>query len=284
MTVGTAAHRGRIDKRAAILDAALRTFIREGYGLARVETIAELAGVAKPTVYNHFGDKETLFRVVILDGASRASDHMITALDALADDGDDLVGDLSRVAREVIDCQLTEEGWALQRLMYAEAGRFPDLFDEALARGGARLHNALAGRLARLAHRGRLELADPDTAAAHFLALISGDLPALSALGTRKVSDAELRAAIASGIETFLLAFAPGRRRAGRETWRGRRAAVPTGDADVTPPGRGTPPRRPESSSGGSTVNATLSPGTGNAGDAVGEHAVVEGVVGGVVE
>ncbi len=233
MTAGTAARRGRIDKRAAILEAALRTFIRDGYGLARVEAIAELAGVAKPTVYNHFGDKETLFRVIILDGASRTSDHMIAALDTLdtlADDGDgdgdDLAGDLSRVAREVIDCQLTEEGWALQRLMYAEAARFPDLFDEALARGGARLHNALAGRLARLAHRGRLELADPDTAAAHFLALISGDLPALSALGTRKVSDAELRTAIAAGVDTFLLAFAPGRRPAGRDTRRGRRAAA----------------------------------------------------------
>ncbi|WP_235947716.1 TetR/AcrR family transcriptional regulator [Candidatus Frankia alpina] len=230
MTAGTAARRGRIDKRAAILEAALRTFIRDGYGLARVEAIAELAGVAKPTVYNHFGDKETLFRVFILDGASRTSDHMIAALAALAaladdgdGDGDDLAGDLSRVAREVIDCQLTEEGWVLQRLMYAEAARFPDLFDEALARGGARLHNALAGRLA---HRGRLELADPDTAAAHFLALISGDLPALSALGTRKVSDAELRTAIAAGVDTFLLAFAPGRRPAGRDTRRGWRAAA----------------------------------------------------------
>ncbi|AEH09854.1 regulatory protein TetR [Candidatus Protofrankia datiscae] len=211
MAPSATVHHGRIDKRVAILDAALRVFTRDGYGLARVEAIAELAGVAKPTVYNHFGDKETLFRTVILDGARRAGDRMVAALDTLSDDGADLAGDLSRVAREVIDCQLTGEGWILQRLMYAEAGRFPDLFDEALAYGGSRVRGALAGRLARLSNRGHLDLDEPDTAAAHFLALVSGDLPELSALGTREVADAELRAAIAAGVNTFLRAFAPAR-------------------------------------------------------------------------
>ncbi len=208
MASSVTAHHGRIDKRVAILDAGLRTFIRDGYGLARVETIAELAGVAKPTVYNHFGDKETLFRTVILDGARRAGDRMVAALDTLPDDGVDLTGDLSRVARTVIDCQLAGEGWSLQRLMYAEAGRFPDLFDEALAHGGSRVRSTLAGRLARLSNRGHLDIDEPDIAAAHFLALVSGDLPELSAFGTREVADAELRAAIAAGIDTFLRAFA----------------------------------------------------------------------------
>ncbi|KJE22373.1 transcriptional regulator, TetR family [Frankia torreyi] len=199
--------RGRIDKRAAILDAALRVFVQEGYGLARVETIAERAGVAKPTVYNHFRDKENLFRTVILDGAQRTGDRIVAALDLLPDDGADLAGALTRVARNVIDCQLNDEGWALQRLMYAEAARFPDLFDDALRLGGAHVHIALAGRLARLAHRGHLDIDDADLAAGHFLALVSGDLPTLSALGTRAVTDHDLQAAIAAGVNTFLRAF-----------------------------------------------------------------------------
>lgn len=207
MTATTPAPRGRIDKRTAILDAALHEFVQEGYGLTRVEIIAERAGVAKPTVYNHFSDKETLFRTVILDGAQRTSDQIVAALDTLPDDSPDLAGALTRVAGEVIDCQLSEEGWALQRLMYAEAARFPDLFDDALRRGGARVHNALAGQLARLANCGHLDIDDPDTAAGHFLALVSGDLPALSALGTRKVTTSELRVTIAAGINTFLRAF-----------------------------------------------------------------------------
>lgn len=201
--------RGRIDKRAAILDAALRTFVQDGYGLTRIETIAAAAGVAKPTVYNHFGDKEKLFRVVILDGAQRSSDRIVAALEFFPDDGADLPGALARVAVKVIDCQLSEEGWALQRLMYAEAARFPDLFDEALRQGGSRVHSALAGRLARLANAGHLTIDAPDTAAAHFLALVSGDLPTLSALGTRKVRPTELRRVVAAGVDTFLRAFAP---------------------------------------------------------------------------
>lgn len=198
---------GRIDKRAAILDAALHTFLRDGYGLARIETIAEAAGVAKPTVYNHFRDKETLFRTVILDGTRRTADKMLTAVDALPDTGSDITHVLTRMAHSLIECQLSDEGWALQRLMYAEAPHFPDLFDQVLAQGGARAHSALAGRLARLANRGLLDTPDPGTAASHFLALVSGDLPSLSALGTRAVPPAKLRASIAAGIDTFLRAF-----------------------------------------------------------------------------
>lgn len=228
-TVETAQHRGRMDKRAAILDAALSAFVCDGYGSARIELIAEQAGVAKPTVYNHFRDKQTLFRTVILDGAQRTSDRIVAALDTLPSDGSDLVNDLTRIARQVIQCQLTDEGWALQRLMYAEAGRFPELFDEALTVGGARIHSALAGRLARLANLGHLETDDPDLAAAHFLVLVSGDLPALSALGTRAVAPKALDSAIASGVTTFLRAFGTvprvprATRRAGRATPRAAR-------------------------------------------------------------
>lgn len=211
----TAPPSGRIDKRTAILDAALQAFLQQGYGLARIESIAETAGVAKPTVYNHFRDKETLFRTVILDGSSRTADKIVTAIDTLPDTSSDVTHLLSNMAHNVIECQLSDEGWALQRLMYAEAPHFPDLFDQALARGGARTHNALAGRLARLANRGLLDIPDPDTATSHFLALVSGDLPSLSALGTRSVPPAKLRAAITAGVDTFVRAFTPQSERTG---------------------------------------------------------------------
>jgi len=55
---------GRIDKRQAILDAAFTIFARDGYYLAGVDAIAAEARVAKHTIYNHFRDKENLFREV----------------------------------------------------------------------------------------------------------------------------------------------------------------------------------------------------------------------------
>lgn len=48
-------------KREAILDAALEEFAQRGYACARMEDIARRAGVAKGTLYLHFGDKEGLF-------------------------------------------------------------------------------------------------------------------------------------------------------------------------------------------------------------------------------
>jgi TetR/AcrR family fatty acid metabolism transcriptional regulator len=48
------------DKRSAILDAALRTFVRRGYPETKVAEIASEAGVAEGTLYNYFESKETL--------------------------------------------------------------------------------------------------------------------------------------------------------------------------------------------------------------------------------
>jgi TetR/AcrR family transcriptional repressor of mexJK operon len=202
--------RGRLDKRSAILEAAGKVFTRQGYELASVDAIAQLAGVAKPTVYNHFQDKETLFRTVMRDGAGRTAARIIAALDSIDDDAD-LAAELTRVAHLVIQCQLSDEGWALQRLLYAEAGRFADLYDDVVSQGGVPVVNALAGRLARLANRGQLAIDDVMTAASQFMALVAGDLPALSRLGTRPVPADELDRAVGAGVSTFLRAFAGAR-------------------------------------------------------------------------
>jgi TetR/AcrR family fatty acid metabolism transcriptional regulator len=49
-----------IDKRAIILDAALRTFVKRGYPETKVAEIASEAGVAEGTIYNYFHSKEEL--------------------------------------------------------------------------------------------------------------------------------------------------------------------------------------------------------------------------------
>jgi len=200
--------RGRLDKRQAILDAALRVFVREGYERASVDAISAEAHVSKPTIYAHLGSKEDLFTRVMIDSAERSSTKIIAALDGFPDGPDGLRAKLIDVAYQVIDCQRSADGWGLQRLLFAEAARFPDLFDAVVSHGGHRVSQALAGRLARLAHAGQLDIGDPVTAASQFTALVAGDLPALSALGTRPVSDDALRQAVTAGVDTFLRAFA----------------------------------------------------------------------------
>jgi TetR/AcrR family transcriptional regulator of autoinduction and epiphytic fitness len=59
--------RDKSKKRATILDGAIDVFISMGYELASMDKIAETAGVSKRTVYNHFGNKDNLFQVIVDD-------------------------------------------------------------------------------------------------------------------------------------------------------------------------------------------------------------------------
>ena len=49
-----------VDKRRAILDAAIRVFARQGYHATRVADIADEAGVAYGLVYHYFRSKEAV--------------------------------------------------------------------------------------------------------------------------------------------------------------------------------------------------------------------------------
>src|SRR5262250_2452604 len=51
--------------RAAILQAAVREFAREGVAGARTDAIARAAGVNKALLYYYFEDKEALYRAVL---------------------------------------------------------------------------------------------------------------------------------------------------------------------------------------------------------------------------
>jgi len=205
--------RGRIDKRRAILDAAIVVFARDGYAQASVDAIAAEARVAKPTIYNHLGGKENLFRSAMVEAAEESRRKVLATIERFPTDPpspEALRTDLNAIAWQLVDCMRSAEGWAMSRLLYAEAGRFPDLYDAVQAEGGRQINEGLAGRLARLANAGHLELPDPLRAARHFMALISGDIPGLSALGTRPVSERKLRESIADGVDTFLRAFGKG--------------------------------------------------------------------------
>ncbi len=199
--------RGRIDKREAILAAAGEVFAREGYAQAGVDAIAAEAGVAKPTVYNHFGDKETLFRAAIAADADRALAKHLAAVDELRD-GTDLRATLENVGHHMLVCHCEERSVAVRRLLNAELVRFPDLIDIVRGRAADRVTEALADRLARLALAGRLRRLDPAQAAEQFLALLTGPIEARSRLGTRPVPDDELRAVARAAVDTFLRAFA----------------------------------------------------------------------------
>jgi TetR/AcrR family transcriptional regulator of autoinduction and epiphytic fitness len=54
-------------KRQTILDGAVKVFSENGFEASSMDTIAEVAGVSKRTVYNHFKNKKILFQAIVGD-------------------------------------------------------------------------------------------------------------------------------------------------------------------------------------------------------------------------
>ena len=61
------------DRARRILDGAQEAFLEQGLRGATMEGIAKRAGVAKPTLYSYYPDKEAVFRAVV----ERVTDRMI---------------------------------------------------------------------------------------------------------------------------------------------------------------------------------------------------------------
>ncbi|MEU4811898.1 TetR/AcrR family transcriptional regulator [Nocardia fluminea] len=198
--------RGRIDKQQAVLAAAFTVFARVGYAQARVDEIAAEARVAKATVYNHFGDKETVFRQVVRSLTNSALATNLAAVDQLCGDGTDLPASLREVGLRLATCYCLEESRALRRLVAAESAQFPDLID-IVAEVPHRVVQSLADRLSRLALAGALRFDDPELAATHFTALLTGSIDTRSKLGTYPLATAELRTISDAATTTFLKAF-----------------------------------------------------------------------------
>jgi AcrR family transcriptional regulator len=63
-------------RRLEILEAARKAFSEKGYSETRVEDIASLAGISKPTIYLYFRNKEELFFSLISEGLGYLSSLM----------------------------------------------------------------------------------------------------------------------------------------------------------------------------------------------------------------
>ena len=73
---------GSTQKRAAILTAARELFLSDGFDRTSVDAVAARAGVSKRTVYDYFGDKQTLLQAVV-DGVGQS---LITTIGRILDD------------------------------------------------------------------------------------------------------------------------------------------------------------------------------------------------------
>lgn len=200
--------RGRIDKRHAILQAAFAVFARRGYAGAGVQEIADEAGVAKPTVYNHLVDKDTLFREAITVAAETLTNENLQVIDRLRDArASELRAELSRVVLGLTRICDSAQARALRCLTFGQATAFPDLIHAVRGQTFEKVRDALADRISQLCLTGALQRCDPTTAAEQLLALITGQVEARGGHGTRPVPTRQTRDIAEATIELFLRAY-----------------------------------------------------------------------------
>jgi TetR/AcrR family transcriptional repressor of mexJK operon len=208
-TPGQATDERRSDrKRRAIIEAATAAFLDHGYRGTSMDAVAAAAGVSKQTVYQHFGDKQRLFRELIAATVQSASDPVYDEVRQLADSGS-LEKDLRDLARRLLGLVLQPTMMRLRRLVIAEARHFPDLGRVFYDLGPGRTIAALAETFAELTRQGRLNTPDATLAATQFNWLImSVPLNRAMLLGQDGApTTREINRWADSGVRTFLAAY-----------------------------------------------------------------------------
>lgn len=207
MTEATAKAQGRPkdpEKRTAIIEAARKLFLDQGYERTTVDAIAAGAGVSKLTVYSHFEGKEGLFKYLITCKCEEyfggRDFNQLAELEPRQA--------LTRIARSFMGLMFNPDVVALHRILMANA-QSSDLTAMFYETGPRPTIQAVADLLVRYDQNGVLTIEDPQRAADHFLSMLRGDsyLRALLNIESQP-SDRQLQHHIKDCVAVFLRAYA----------------------------------------------------------------------------
>lgn len=153
-----------------LLQIALEEFLECGYGGASMSNIVRKAGISKTTMYSRFASKEELFHAIIARQIEILSPgDLLTPPDGRYT----LEEGLTNYAQQMLSHNLKGELLGVNRLMYSEAHRFPEL-------GAAATHRNRSGiqRVARFirqcADADGIPCQNPEAVAEMFLASLRG--------------------------------------------------------------------------------------------------------------
>ena len=186
-----------------IMDGARTVFLSAGFDGASMNDIARSAGVSKGTLYAYFESKEELFKEIIRDQKAQTAERLCM----FAREGD-VRGMLFDFGRRLMS-KLTDPNLvSLARVVIGAAEKFPSV-GRALYEAGP-LYGAtrLAEELRRLEASGALNLPDAERAAWQFVDLCQSFVYKRLLFGVvESVTEEEIEAAVAAGVDVFLKAY-----------------------------------------------------------------------------
>ncbi|WP_095166752.1 TetR/AcrR family transcriptional regulator [Pseudomonas sp. Irchel 3H3] len=157
-------------KREAILEAAKRLFLSNGYASTSMDAVAAEAGVSKLTVYSHFNDKETLFSAAVM---AKCEEQLPTLFFELPE-GMPVENVLLNIARGFHQLINSDESVNLHRLIMALGSQDPKLSLIFFDAGPQRMLNGMERLLGKIDQLGALHIDKPRNAAEHFFCLLKG--------------------------------------------------------------------------------------------------------------
>jgi TetR/AcrR family transcriptional repressor of mexJK operon len=162
-------------RKARVMEVATDLFITHGYAGTSLIDIARGAGVATRTLYQHFGDKEALFREVIF-----ARDAAGAIKKPAVQDGDTLFEALLRTARYALEVTFRPHSIGLMRLMIAESQRFPDFMRDTAMSIFTRFERNIEKVFIELEAAGAIPPGDHSKSATLFDDLVQGSRPLMT--------------------------------------------------------------------------------------------------------
>jgi AcrR family transcriptional regulator len=152
-------------RRQAFLEAAREVFLEQGYEAASVNDVVRRAGGSLATLYAQFGNKEGLFRAVMIDQYQR----FVSTLDTQCAEHLSLEEGLQVIGEHFLKAMLTRSNLAYFRIFVGEGRKLPATLLEQQSAGAEKLQTFVAEYL-----RTRSKVPDPHSAAAYLLELWRG--------------------------------------------------------------------------------------------------------------
>lgn len=193
-------------KRNEIISIAGELFLSQGYGSVSMATIAAAVGGSKGTLYGYFSSKEEVFAAFVVSAGQQRWEEFI----ALEEVPAGVEARLLALGRRYLRFLLSNEIMSVNRLVIAEAGRFPELGKIFYDNGPKSVIGVIASTLQQSAETGELAIDDPVSEAWRFKSLCEARLVEQCLWGIRSnVTDAEIMENVGPACAIFLKSHRP---------------------------------------------------------------------------
>ena len=162
-------------RKERVMQVATELFVERGFAATSLVDIARGAGVATRTLYQHFGDKEVIFREVIF-----ARDAEAALQPPKVEPGDTLYSALLNASNYAYKLTYRERSIGLMRLMIAESNRFPEFMQSVAKSIFAHFRSNIEKVLEALAGAGLIPQGNHARSAELFSDLVLGSHPIMT--------------------------------------------------------------------------------------------------------